>query len=191
MPVKTHQDGPGSSPSHGWCIIWTAYQSGVASETYPMAPVRTSRGGPAPPTINITNQISRPSALRGTCCRDQTAEQQTHRGQAQRQVAEDRDDTQKRCWRLEVVDEAGRDQQYHRSRSLPGLQQRRTLAACFEDLDFTGELRSETARDHSSHSIIAAIFVADSDDDGIGTLRCHSRSMCSFRKWVAHEMQGS
>ena len=39
-------------------MIWTAHQSGVQSETYPTAPVSTSRGGPAPPTISIPTHIA-------------------------------------------------------------------------------------------------------------------------------------
>ena len=69
--------------------------------------------------------------------------------------------------------------------------QRHSFATRLDDLDFSGKLRSQTARDFDSHSIVAAIFVADSDDDDAGSVGCHSRSMRSFRKWVAHEMQGS
>jgi hypothetical protein len=101
MPVKIHQDAPLSSPSHGWCIIWTAYQSGVASETYPMAPGEDLSWLPGAPDSQHHEPDQQAHRPRGTRGRDQTAEQQPHRGEAHRQVAEDRDDTQKRRRRIE------------------------------------------------------------------------------------------
>jgi hypothetical protein len=91
---------------------------------------------------------------------------------------------------IEAVDSAGDRargdgiDEPDRFRAVPGVDERCRLPFPFEQLDGVREPTAESARNGKPHRIVAAVGVPEPDYP-------QRRSTSSFRKWVAHEMQGS
>lgn len=68
----------------------------------------------------------------------------------------------------------------------------RRLAVLLEHVDIVGYAGAQGTRHDEAHGVIAAIRIADADDQPPASLhRIHPRSISSRRKCVAQEMQGS
>ena len=79
-----------------------------------------------------------------------------------------------------------------RSPSLHEVEELRRLAVGFDDLDISRGALAEPRRDDATGRIVAAIEMADADDQGRRHRPApHPRSMRRSRKCVAQEMQGS
>ena len=83
---------------------------------------------------------------------------------------------------------AGVDE-HHVIEARPGLHERDCFTGAFPHLEGATVSAAEPPRDDSASAVIAPFGVADADDEAAPARYSFRRS--SFRKCVAHEMQGS